>query len=51
MPAELLPQTPNMGVHRPRIDGILITPDILEQGLAGLGASATLDQCDEEFEQ
>src|SRR4051794_5740504 len=37
--SQLFPQAPDVGIHRPRVDDALITPHVVEQGIAALDAS------------
>jgi len=48
--AKLFAQTANMSVYRPSFHRILIAPNIIEQSLSRLSASAPLDQGSEQLE-
>src|ERR1700722_2983430 len=39
--AQLFPKPPDMGIHGPSIDHVLVAPDILQESLTGKGTAST----------
>ena len=50
MSAQFLSQTSHVGVDRAGVDGILIAPDILEEGVAGKNATPAFNHERQELE-